>query len=241
MVESRKIPYLTTAQMREVDRLMVEEYGIALLQMMENAGRNLAHLARRRFLNCDSVGKHIVVLAGNGGNGGGAMVAARRLHSWGAHVQVILTKPPAVLQGVPAQQAAILQKLGLALIQADALPERMHTDLILDGVIGYSLSGAPQGTAAALIRWADVQSAPILALDMPSGVDASTGDVYDPAICAEATLTLALPKQGLIAPEAQQNVGELYLADISVPPDLYARLGFDVVPIFAQDDIVRLV
>ncbi|MGC9397626.1 MAG: NAD(P)H-hydrate epimerase [Anaerolineae bacterium] len=240
MAEQSNIPYLTTAQMREVDRLMIEEYGIALLQMMENAGRNLAHLARERFLDGGPVGRSVTVLAGSGGNGGGAMVAARRLHTWGAHVQVILTRPPEVLQGVPAKQAAILQQLKLALIQADALPERKPVDLILDGVIGYSLSGAPHGAAAALIRWANAQTAPILALDVPSGLDASTGEVHDPAIRAEATLTLALPKEGLFAPGARDYVGELYLADISVPPDLYAHLGLDVGPLFAQEEILHL-
>ncbi len=240
MAEHSSIPNLTTAQMREVDQLMMTTYGITLPQMMENAGRSLAHLARERFLDGDPVGKSVTVLAGSGGNGGGVMVAARRLHTWGAHVQVILTRPPEVLQGVAAKQAAILQQLKLALIQADALPERMSADLILDGVIGYSLSGAPHGAAAALIRWANAQTAPILALDVPSGVDASTGEVRHPAIRAEATLTLALPKQGLRAPDAQSHVGALYLADISVPPDLYAYLGLNVGPIFAHEEILRL-
>ena len=72
-----EIPQLTTEQMIEVDRAMVEDYHIELMQMMENAGRNLAHLARDRFLDGDPDGKSVVVLAGTGGNGGGALVAAR--------------------------------------------------------------------------------------------------------------------------------------------------------------------
>ena len=87
------IPYVTSDQMREVDRLMIEEYGILLMQMMENAGRQLAHLARQRFMDGDPVGKTVLVLAGAGGNGGGGLVAARRLHSWGAHVIVYLPRP----------------------------------------------------------------------------------------------------------------------------------------------------
>ena len=83
----------------------------------------------------------------------------------------------------------------------------------------------------------------MLALDAPSGVDTTTGTVYDPAIRATATMTLALPKEGLRAAGVRQYVGELYLADISVPPALYAGSGlsFDVGPIFAQSEIVRLV
>ena len=94
--------------------------------------------------------------------------------------------------------------------------------MIVDGVIGYSLKGAPRGAAADLIRWANAQPAPILALDAPSGVDATTGTIFDPAIKATATMTLALPKEGLRTPGVEAHVGELYLADISVPPALYA-------------------
>ncbi|MFQ5408345.1 MAG: NAD(P)H-hydrate epimerase, partial [Anaerolineales bacterium] len=115
-------------------------------------------------------------------------------------------------------------------------------DLIADGIIGYSLQGAPRGAAANLIRWANTQRAPVLALDVPSGVGAAAGTVYDPAIRATATLTLALPKEGLRQPGVRANVGELYLADISVPPELYATPGleFEVAPIFAREDVVRI-
>jgi NAD(P)H-hydrate epimerase len=112
----------------------------------------------------------------------------------------------------------------------------------VDGVIGYSLKGSPEGPAADLIHWANGQDAPVLSLDVPSGVDAETGVALDPAIRASATLTLALPKEGLRAPDAERYVGELYLADIGVPPSLYSRppLGLSVGPIFAESDLLRL-
>ncbi|NJO81752.1 MAG: hypothetical protein HC828_02585 [Blastochloris sp.] len=94
--------------MIEVDRVMIEEYGILLIQMMEHAGRHLAHLARRRFFAGDPRDRHVVVLAGTGGNGGGALVAARRLHMWGSRVSVILSGEGSALCNVPAQQLAIL-------------------------------------------------------------------------------------------------------------------------------------
>ena len=99
------------------------------------------------------------------------------------------------------------------------------------------------GTAADMIRWVAGQSAAVLALDAPSGVDATSGFVCDPAIRATATMTLALPKEGLQVPIARAHVGELYLADISVPPELYAEpaLGLVVSALFAQSDIVQLV
>ena len=239
-----KIPYLSTTQMIEVDRAMIEDYHIELVQMMENAGRNLAHLARMRFLDGNPAGRMVVVLAGSGGNGGGAMVCGRRLHNWGAYVQVFLTKSPQALSGVPAHQLDVLRRMGVPVAQTKPEAADGKIDLIVDGLIGYSLSGAPRGTVADLIRWANdrqAQGTPILALDTPSGVDAGTGTVLPPAIRATATLTLALPKEGLRATETEHYVGELYLADISVPPDLYAdRLGVQVDHLFAQDEIVRL-
>jgi hypothetical protein len=96
--------------------------------------------------------------------------------------------------------------------------------------------------AADLIRWSNIAPAPVLALDTPSGVDADTGTVLAPAVMAAATLTLALPKRGLAAPGAAACVGELYLADIGVPPARYAAppLRLDVGPVFARAEIVRL-
>lgn len=236
------VPYLTTAQMIEVDRAMIETYHIELIQMMENAGRNLAHLARSRFLKGDPRGKRVVVLAGTGGNGGGALVAARRLHNYGAQVEVFVTKPDDAFTPIPAHQLGIVRRMGIAVALAEAIHAANPPDLILDGVIGYSLKGAPRATAATLIQWANAQAAPVLALDAPSGVDTTSGTVFDPAVRAAATMTLALPKEGLRAPGVAAQVGELYLADISVPPKLYAdpALALAVGPIFAENDIVRL-
>ena len=236
------VPYLTTEQMIEVDRAMMEDFKIELIQMMENAGRNLAHLARERFFEGDPRGTKVVVLAGTGGNGGGALVGARRLHNYGAQVQVFVTKPDHDFTQIPAHQLDILHRMRVPVAQADALSQAHSPDLIIDGVIGYSLKGAPRGTAGDLIRWANTQGAPMLALDAPSGVDTTTGTVFDPAIQATATMTLALPKEGLRAPGVEERVGELYLADISVPPSLYAEpaLGLEVGHLFAESDVIRL-
>ncbi len=237
-----KVPFVDTVQMIEVDRAMIEDYRIELIQMMENAGRCLAHLARSRFLDGDPRGKRVTVLAGTGGNGGGALVCARRLANYGAQVEAYLTRADDALAPVPAHQLDILRRMGVPVLRSAALSAAGAPDLVIDGVIGYSLSGAPRGGAAALIRWANAQDAPILALDAPSGIDTATGAVFDPAIRATATMTLALPKAGLLAPGVEAQVGELYLADISVPPALYAQppLGLEVGPLFAQSDLIRL-
>ncbi len=238
------IPALTTAQMAEVDRLMVEEYSIGLIQMMENAGRNLAEAAGR-LLGGPLTARKIVVLCGAGNNGGGGMVAARHLHNRGAAVQVVgagrLSQAGGAsaprLKDVPARQWRILQGLGLTVAGGVDLAQ---ADLIIDALVGYGLSGDPLGAVAEWIERANAAGRPILALDAPSGLDTTTGVAGRPCIRATATLTLALPKTGLLTPQARPFVGELYLADISVPPELYRRLGFEVGPVFVDDTVVRI-
>jgi NAD(P)H-hydrate epimerase len=235
--ENMKTPALTTDQMREVDRLMVETYAIGLLQMMENAGRSLAELSRR-MLGGDVSDRIIAVLLGSGNNGGGGMVAARHLHNWGADVQLVLANEPGKLKRVPAQQWASLKAIGLDRFGMEPGP----ANLVLDALLGYGASGNPGPPVAEWIRWANNQTAPILSLDTPSGLDTTSGAAHDPTMRAAATLTLALPKTGLLVPKAQEFVGELYLADIGVPPELYAApaLGLEVGRLFANDSIIRL-
>ena len=108
----RNIPLLSTDQMVEVDRLMIEEYQISLVQMMENAGRNLAELARQ-MLGGTVAEKHIAVLSGAGNNGGGGLAAARHLHNWGAKIGLELAYDPARLKDVPARQWRILGTMGI--------------------------------------------------------------------------------------------------------------------------------
>jgi NAD(P)H-hydrate epimerase len=237
------IPWLDTKQMVEVDRAMIEDYRIELVQMMENAGRNLAHLARTHFLADDPRAKRVLALAGGGGNGGGGLVAARRLHNWGANVTVVLGQEAKAMTPIPGHQLDILRRMKVPGAEGPLPIEELGAaDLILDGLIGYSLKGAPQGRIADLIRFANARLEPTLALDAPSGIDTTTGTVYEPAIMALATMTLALPKEGLRSEAAKRHVGELYLADISVPPELYAEpaLGLNVSPLFATEDIIRI-
>jgi NAD(P)H-hydrate epimerase len=240
-VHESGVPFVTTEQMVEVDRAMIEDYGILLIQMMENAGRNLAHLARVRFLSGNPQEKRVAVLAGVGGNGGGALVCARRLANWGADVQVLVTRDEDRFREIPRHQLRILRAIGLPI--ARRTPEAPHFDLIVDGVIGYSLKGAPRGGSAELIAWANEQDAPTLSLDAPSGIDTTTGTAFEPSIRAAATMTLALPKKGLRSPAVRGQVGELYLADIGVPPALYAAepLELEVGAMFAESEIVEVI
>lgn len=228
--------------MIEVDRLMIEVYQITLLQMMENAGHCLAVLARDRFLQHRFKDKRVLVMAGSGGNGGGALTAARRMINGGAQVQIWLSKPSSDFVGTPAHQLEILKQLSADIVQPEEFPTLPTPDLIIDGLLGYSLQGNPRGPAKAMINWTNQQDVPTLALDLPSGFNSSKGLRSATVIQAAATLTLALPKVGLTATANADIVGELYLADISVPPQLYHTMGVNIPgePLFANNEIVRL-
>jgi len=228
-IDSATTPAVSGEQMREVDRIMIEDLRIELMQMMENAGRNLARLAVRRFSP-----DRVVVLAGSGGNGGGGMVAARHLANWGVPVAVVLGQDRERVGSVPGHQLNVLERMGVAII-ADPEP----ADLIVDALIGYSLRGHPRGRIARLIEWTGEQAADVLSLDNPSGLDVTSGITVDPCISATATLTLAAPKSGLLGTD---EVGELYLADISVPPAVYRAFGMTMpAGVFAEDTVVRLI
>lgn len=227
-------PAISTTQMIEVDRLMIEEYGISLVQMMENAGNRLASLAIRLLAGEKN---KVVVLCGSGNNGGGGMAAARHLHNRGVDVRLALAARPEHLKEVPARQWEILQKIGLPPAGVEDLSQ---AGLILDALIGYGVRGNPRGEVAEWIRRANGSNRPILSLDAPSGLDTASGIPGDPCIRAFATLTLALPKSGLVQAAARDFVGDLYLADIGVPPELYAKMGIPSNPIFLEDTILKI-
>ena len=222
-----EVPAVTTSQMREVDRIAIEETGPNLFQMMENAGRNLAEMA----LEC--LGKEwqkarIVVLAGTGGNGGGGITAARHLANRGARVELCLAVQDK-LSEVAAWQRRVFQFTAGKEVQFRNLdPAPVH--LILDALIGYGLQSVPQGIFAELIRWANNTRAPIISLDVPSGLDSTTGATPGEFIRPSWTMTLTLPKSGL----ARAKVGELILADIGIPEETYRRIGVPYVSPFGN-------
>jgi NAD(P)H-hydrate epimerase len=179
----------------------------------------------------------VTVLCGAGNNGGGGLVAARYLLNWGADVQVKIAADFRSVKDVPARQWKILQAMG---IKDSGMPDLSKVDLILDALIGYGLVGDPHGLVATWIERINAAGRPVLSLDTPSGLDTTTGNPGNPCVRATATLTLALPKTGLFAPQARSFVGELYLGDISVPPGLYRALNIDVGNLFSRDTILKV-
>ncbi len=230
-VVASSLPWITTDEMREVDRVMIEDLRIDLTRMMEGAGRTLARTAEVLFEP-----KRVVVLAGPGGNGGGALVAARHLHNHGVKVQVVLSRDPAEMTPVPLEQWRICERLGIEPVTSIST----STDTIIDGLIGYSLKGNPRGRTAELIEEANAHDAAVLSLDTPSGLDTTCGAVGTPCIRAAATMTLAAPKQGLRNRGHDTPVGSLLLADISVPPSVYEPFGKGSGPIFDRGPILSV-
>jgi NAD(P)H-hydrate epimerase len=143
------------------------------------------------------------------------------------------------LKDIPAHQFRILEAME---ITKTATIELEKMDLIVDAMIGYGLTGDPRGSIADWISRVNDASRSVLALDSPSGLDLNTGIPGCPCIRARATMTLALPKVGLLSLKAKPFVGDLYLADIGIPPELFAfpSLGLNVGPIFIRNSIVSL-
>jgi len=214
-----EVPAVDTDQMREIDGIAIEEIGPNLFQMMENAGRSCA-LTAIDMLGAEWRSTRIVVLAGTGGNGGGGICAARHLANRGAAVTVVVSDITGCAP-VTEQQLGIFRAAGGVL---SSLPDGSFPGLVVDALIGYGLGGTPRGATRELIEWAAEQPASVLSLDVPSGIDATTGESQGLHVRATATLTLGLPKTGLSSPAT----GALTLADIGIPREVYRRSGIDV-------------
>jgi NAD(P)H-hydrate epimerase len=245
-LDASEIPRVTAAQMAEVDRLAIDEYGIGVLQMMEQAGSHLAEVVRHE-LGGDLVGRRVLVAAGSGNNGGGGLTAARHLSNRGADVRVVLARPAMRSSEASRHQLATLVAMGIACCVAtydlsdDELAVAMGTaDAIVDAIVGYNPSGPPRDDVARLIGFVIDAHRPVISLDLPSGLDPDSGLVSGIAVTAAATMALALPKPGLFTHEGPRHTGRLYLADIGLPPTLYHGLGLEVGSLFAAGRVVRV-
>lgn len=172
--------------------------------------------------------------------GGGGLAAALRLQASCADVTTVLAEPARAYEGIAAHQLHILRRLGATLPEPDALPDGEAPDLSIDALVGYRLDGPLRGYTVTLINWANRSPAPVLSLDLPSGLCATSGDVWEPCVRATATVTLALSKTGLWKNGAHAVTGELHLADIGVPDVAFAAVGVEPGPIFAKDELLRI-
>lgn len=240
-----EIPAVSAAEMREIDRLAVEDFGIGLAQMMELAGAGLARLAGEAMGG--TTGKRVTVLGGPGNNGGGGLVAARHLANRGAEVHVVLAQPVGRLHVAARERLLTLIEMqvlccvaawDLADGELDAL--LAGSDLVIDALLGYSADGPPRGPVRELLEPIARSNTGVLSLDLPSGIDPDSGAVDGAALRATATMTVALPKRGLLTASGRTYSGDLYLADIGLPAALYARAGLHFTDPFLGGPLVRL-
>lgn len=220
---------LTRLQVRAVDRWAIEQLGINSLVLMENAGRQVADAADDylRSIAPEQAGT-IAIVAGPGNNGGDGFVAARHLALRGLQVRTFLIGPPEKLSADAAANLKILQNLHCDVRQvpgpeiADFPATLREFDLLIDAIGGTGINGPLRGEMAQAVEAVNRASRPVIAVDIPTGLDCDTGQPYPPTIRAIATVTFVARKAGFDAPGAAEYTGRVIVADIGVPatPDL---------------------
>ncbi len=239
------IPTLSNRQVSEVFRLMVAEYGLAQSIMLEMAGHSLVNLARR-LSGGNLAGQPITILAGAGKSGATGLVAARYLTNAGAHLAIILSRAPDALGPATNHQYRMLQRMGQVCFHQLPTIRLMTTlresALLIDTLLAGGLHNWPTGPEAFLIQAIRRANRPVVALDLPSGLSPDGEGVAHPELVvqAAATLALALPRLAHVQPFNYANLGDLYLADLGIPSDLYTRLGLQIGSLFSASDLVLL-
>jgi len=223
---------LTAAEMREMDRRAIQDLGIPSLVLMENAGRTTYEILRREFPDLQG---DVAVLAGRGNNGGDGFVVARYLANAGTPAAVFLLGPRDRVSGDARVNLEILAQLGIGVTEVltdgdlkDALHRLARAGLIVDALLGTGLNSPVTGLMAALIRGVNRLRVPVLAVDIPTGLSADTGEALGAALEAEVTATYGWPKLGQVLPPGRDYVGRLWQVDISIPPDLAGQAPLEL-------------
>ncbi len=220
---------VTAAEMREIDRSAIEDLGIAGVVLMENAGMAVVQAAYE--LLEASGGSKVGIFAGKGNNGGDGFVVARHLHNAGYDVQVYLLAQADQLRGDAAVNCGIAQRMDVPIHEVlkwtagRIRRAAAGADLLVDAIFGTGLSGEVRGPARHAIEALNASGAPILAVDMPSGVHADTGAKLGSAVQATVTVTFGLLKAGLYQYPGAELAGRVRIADIGIPPAVVDAQG----------------
>jgi hydroxyethylthiazole kinase-like uncharacterized protein yjeF len=226
-LSSSALPTLNSAQVKEVDALTQERFGITVDWLMEAAGWQVA-----RFVD-----KPAAVVCGVGNNAGDGLAAARHLDRWGRLVSVCCVDADR-LGGAAARELDALRKVG---VQVSAEPDFNGAQVVVDAIFGTGLSRPPEGRFAQWIEAINASRKEVISVDLPSGLDADSGAAYAPTVKAKTTITLGLPKPGLLLADGPRVAGKVWVADIGVPFEAYHAIGVDVPPdLFALGDRMRL-
>ena len=215
------IKVVTAQEMQEKDRYTIEKIGIPGIVLMENAGRAVFQVLMRLLEGVSDPLVHI--FCGKGNNGGDGFVVARHLWNEGVYVRVFCLAPPETLSGAVLANYTILKNIQIPVEHINsvaALRELEHEppDLLVDALLGTGVVGKVKGFTAEVIEFINHNvETTVAAVDLPSGLDASSAEVAGSAVRADLTITLALPKRCLALYRAKKHVGELFIADIGIP------------------------
>jgi NAD(P)H-hydrate epimerase len=223
--------------MDRLDKLAVES-GLEIKQMMELAGWQMVTLFRKEEIN---KGKKITIVAGKGNKGGDGLAAARHLINRNFDVSIILAESD--LKESPQHHLSLLEKMNVEIllysqIQEMAKSKLKESDIIIESLLGYNIQGSPRGNYKELINLINNSEGKIISYDLPTGIDPTTGENLDPAVSADVTLTLALPKRGL--KENTEKSGKVYLGDIGIPHFMYDRIKRNSRPEFENQGVIKL-
>ena len=217
---SDSIIHLTRRQVREIDRRAIEDYHIPGIVLMENAARGAADLAWNML---EQQPASVTIVCGGGNNGGDGLAIARHLHNKGADVHILLAINPDKYTGDAALNWHIIQAMGLEVETTQAADELLSpyaASLIIDALFGTGLSQPPRPDARSLIEKMNQSQVPILAIDLPSGLDCDTGNPLDISVRATQTVTFVAQKKGFANPDSQPYTGQITIADIGSPKEL---------------------
>ena len=217
---------MTRRQSREVDRIAIEEYGIPSLVLMENAAHGIYDVVITPQLCGDAVEHGYTVLCGKGNNGGDGLAVARLLRVSGRDVTVYLTDPPSAFTGDAATQLNILGRMGFSLEPADAflVDARPFAGVLIDAIYGTGFRPPSRIDFRPLNERTRGKDAYVVAVDVPSGLDADTGSVDDGnAIVADRTVTMMTAKRGFWEPDAKRYTGEVWTTGLGIPFDIARR------------------
>lgn len=210
---------LTRHEVRDLDRIAASEYGLPTLVLMENAGRNAAALLHN-LLKPNSL---VTIICGPGNNGGDGGVVARYLDIWGHRVQVLWCAPTEAILGDAAVQFRILNRSGISqshwsTVNHQEMLTTLHgADWLVDGLLGTGLSRPVEGLFNDVIESINRSGRPILALDVPSGLDVDSGEPLGTAVKATITTTFVAKKRGFSTESAQKYLGDCQVIEIGLP------------------------
>jgi len=222
---------VTRQQIREIDAVAIERYGIPGVVLMENAGRGAAQHTANLLKGAE--GKKVTVVCGRGNNGGDGFVVARHLHNAGAEVRIVLAADAERLSGDAAINYRIVKAMGLPMqpvLSGEEVSQASRlladADAVVDALLGTGFAGRVKPPLDALIERINTvrqRGCRVVAIDVPSGLDCDTGLPGGVAVRADLTVTFVAPKVGLLEPAAAEYVGELVVVDIGVPRELVPR------------------